>query len=407
MARFRYVSILAVAISIVAGTTSSIAGSAGASVTATSSHSLTVGVLTDETGLAASANATAVQGVKAGLVLAKRDGYNIKIVTADTATNPTTALTAAKELVQQDHATAIITHSALTFSAAPFLKTEGIPVVGPSLDADEWNTDTNMFSIYGPYEVSLATTTMGNFFKLEGVKDIGAIGYSISPSSSGFAKSVITSAQHAGLNAPYLNTTIPLGDTNGAPIALAMKNDKIDGFAAAVDPNTGFAIVSSLRQLGDNPKVAVLGTGYGGDLKQAGPGALQEAQDVYFQSGYEPVELNTPATKQFVSDLRAAGIHGDPTYAEYNAYVSVGLLVAGLKKAGNNLTSASIMKGLSSIHSWNALGLWGGRSMDINNRHLNTVGIDNCLWMTKLVGSSFKPVPGASPVCGKTLPATS
>ena len=53
---------------------------------------VTVGVLTDETGLAASSSKTSIEGVKAGVVYAARNGYTIKYVVADTETNPATAL---------------------------------------------------------------------------------------------------------------------------------------------------------------------------------------------------------------------------------------------------------------------------------------------------------------------------
>jgi branched-chain amino acid transport system substrate-binding protein len=44
-----------------------------------------------------------VQGVKAGVHLAKRDGYDLKYVVGDTATSPTTALSAGQSLVEQHH----------------------------------------------------------------------------------------------------------------------------------------------------------------------------------------------------------------------------------------------------------------------------------------------------------------
>jgi branched-chain amino acid transport system substrate-binding protein len=45
----------------------------------------------------------------------------------------------------------------------------------------------------------------GDFFKAQGVTNVGTIGYGISPSSSEYAKGVADSAKHAGLKAGYLN----------------------------------------------------------------------------------------------------------------------------------------------------------------------------------------------------------
>ena len=71
----------------------------------------------------------------------------------------------------------------------------------------------------------------------------------------------------------------------------------------------------------------MLPDGYGADTLQAGPGALQAAQNVYFLLGYEPAEMNTAATKQLQADLAASGTAGVPTYGEYNGSVSAGLLL--------------------------------------------------------------------------------
>jgi branched-chain amino acid transport system substrate-binding protein len=111
--------------------------------------------------------------------------------------------------------------------------------------------------------------------------------------------------------------------------------------------------------------------------------------------------MNTPATQQLVNDLKAAGVTGEPTYAEYNGYLSVGLLVRGLKAAGSKPTAASLTSALSSIRSWDALGLFGGHNIDLNNR---TDYPGGCVWVVKLVGSSFELVPGADPICGSLVP---
>jgi branched-chain amino acid transport system substrate-binding protein len=207
----------------------------------------------------------------------------------------------------------------------------------------------------------------------------------------------------SGIKVGYLNPQFTFGSTDVQPIALAMKSAGVDGLTTATDPNTAFALITALRNIGANVKVAYLPTGYGGDLTQAGPGALQAAQNVYFQLLYEPVEMQTSATKQFVSDLKAAGVDGEPTYAMYNGYTSVGLIVRALKGNGGDTSHAGLIASLSKIHDWDAMGLWGGRTLDINDRVNIIGGVDACSWVTKLEGQSFKLVPGADPICGKTL----
>lgn len=395
----------AVLVAAAAGCGSSKSGeaSSGGGGSSAGLKTVTVGVLVDATGPAASGNKTGTQGVKAGTYYAARNGYKIKYIEADTATNPATALAAAQKLVTQNHVDAVIASSSLTFGAAPYLTQRGIPVIGAGEDGPEWTKSKNMFSVYGALNTTKVSETMGKLFKLLGVTTVGAVGYSISPLSSEAAKAAVASAKHAGLKQGYLNAKFPFGSTDVQPVALAMKRAGVDGLTATTDPNTAFSLISALRNSGADVKAAVLATGYGGDLQQAGPGALNAAQNVYFTLGYEPVEMQTAATKQFVSDLRSAGITAEPTYAEYNGYVSVGLLVRALKAAGSTDKSA-LISALSNIHDWNALGLFGSHKLDLNDRTNLVSGADNCLWTTKLVGKTYQLVKGATPICGATIP---
>jgi ABC-type branched-subunit amino acid transport system substrate-binding protein len=366
---------------------------------------ITVGILADFTGPAASGNKTVTDGVKAGAVYAARNGFTVKYVEADTATNPATALAAAQKLVTQDHVDAVIAHSAITFAASNYLTAHNVPVVGAGEDGP-WTTSKNMFSVFGALHTTKVSDTLGKFYKMQGVTIVGAVGYSISPLSSESAKASIVSAESVGLKKGYLNSNFPFGSTDVQPEVLAMKAAGVNGFTATTDPNTAFALTTGLHQAGADIKVAIFATGYGGDLIQAGPGALSAAQGAYFSLGYEPVEMNTTATKQFVSDLAAAGITSKPTYANYNGYTSVGLLVRALKANGGNTSSAALISALSGIHDWNAVGLFGDHTLDINDRVNIVGGVDNCTWVTKLAGQSFQLVPNADPICGKTLPAT-
>jgi ABC-type branched-subunit amino acid transport system substrate-binding protein len=385
-----------------AGGGASSAPSGGNNVKAT----ITVGILADFTGPAASGNKTVTSGVKAGVTYAERNGITVKYVEADTATNPATALSAAKKLVQQDHVSVVIAHSAIAFAAAPYLAAQKVPVIGAGEDGPEWTQLKNMFAVYGALHTTKVTDTLGKFFKMQGVTTVGSVGYSISPLSSESAKAAIASSESVGLKKGYLNASFPFGSTDVGPVVLAMKSAGVDGFTAATDPNTAFALVTGLKQAGANIKVATFPTGYGGDLTQAGPGALNAAQGVYFSLGYEPIEMQTAATKQFVSDLAASGTSTEPTYAMYNGYVSIGLLVRALKADNGSTSKGDLTTALSGIHDWDALGLFGGRKLDINDRDTIAGGVDNCSWFTKLNGNKFDLVKGADPICGKTLSVT-
>ena len=396
----RLMAAATVVATVAGGVTIGVSGAtAGASGSLTP---ITIGVLTDVTGPGSSGNATTVQGVEAGVQLAKRDGYDLKYVVGDTATSPSTALTAAQSLVDEHHVSAIVAVSAVAFGAAPFLKQQDIPVVGVAEDASEWQTDSNMFSVYGIPKTTLVNTGDGLYFKSQGVTNLAAVGYAISPSSAESAEGAGVSAQHAGIKVGYVNAAFPFGSTNVAPIALAMKAAGINGLTMSTDPNTAYALIDQLKLDGVKLKAVLLATGYGSDVTaQASPAEAQAAQGVSFEDPYEVMEVNTPATKQFAADIKAAGLKGLPTESMYNAYVSVGMLMQALKAAGKNPTNTELVSQLTKIHTWDALGLFGSHPIDLANRTNYSGG---CFWIGKLEGKSFDLVPGAEPLCGKTIP---
>ena len=367
------------------------------------SHTITVGLLGDFSGPAASGNKTSDLGLEAGAYIAAQKGWTIKFVKADTQTSPAATLTAAQKLVQEDHVSAVLAVSAVTTFAADFLHKNNVPVIGVAEDGSEWTTDLNMFSTFGFIDETTVGTTFGDFMKMEGVTTVGSLGYAISQQSALSAKGSAASAQHDGLKVGYLNANFPFGGTNVAPVALAMKTAGVDGFTGSVDPNTMFALIAAMRQNGSNFKAALMPTGYGGDLAQAGPGALQTAQGVYFDLVWEPVEMNTAATQQFQTALKSVGVTGDPTYAEYAAYSAVALLTQGLTITGPNPSAATLISALSTINSFDSWGLFGDHHIDYTNRASSSDGVEGCIYVTKLQGSAFELVPNADPICGTTI----
>jgi branched-chain amino acid transport system substrate-binding protein len=372
------------------------------------SKTFTIGVLADLTGPGASEADTSIQGVKAGVGVAATMGYKIKYIVADSATSPSQTLSGAQELVEEDHVFAVIGISSLLFEASDFLTSGGIPVVGGAYDSSEWllPKSYNMFSVLGNLDFTKVYTTQGLFLKSQGVTNLGSVGYGVSPSSAASARAASVSAGEQGIKTGYLNDSFPFGSTNVAPVALAMKSAGVDGLVADTEPSTVFALATALQQQGVHLKATVLPTGGGGDLIASGPAAIQAAQGDDFLSDYEPPEMHTAATEAMQHALATyAGVHTDPTFAEYIGYLSVLGLVQGLEGAGANPTQASTIKALSHITNYDAEGLWGGhQTVNWGERPQGPV---ECQWMTKLSGSTFHLISGADPVCGNVIPGKS
>jgi ABC-type branched-subunit amino acid transport system substrate-binding protein len=390
------------------GNSGSSSPSGGSAAANASSKVITVGLLTDLTGPGASESATSPNGVKAGIGLAAADGYHIRYVVADTGTSPSGALTGAQQLVQQDHVFAVLAVSALTFSAANYLTAQGVPVIGASFDGPEWLSPAsyNMFSVFGNLDFTKVITTSGLFLKSQGVTNLATVGYSVSPSSAASARAAAVSAEQQGIKAGYVNDSFPFGSTNVAPLVLAMKSAGVDGLIANVVPSTAFALVNALKQDGVHLKAALLPTGYGGDLTNAGPGAVQAAQGDYFYSNFEAAEMHTAATDRLQNALaKYAGVRTDPTFAESIGYLSVDGLVQGLKGAGAAPTQHSLITALSHITNYQAAGLWGGhQTVDWSKRPMAP---KQCYWVAQLSGSTFHLVSGSVPVCGYVIPGKS
>jgi ABC-type branched-subunit amino acid transport system substrate-binding protein len=372
------------------------------------SKTFTVGVLTDLSGPAASEFSSSVNGIKAGVGVAATEGYRIRYILGDSATSPTAILAAARKMVQEDHVFAVIALSALTFSAAPYLTTNHIPVVGADFDASEWlsPTSTNMFSVIGNLDFTKVYTTTGLFLKSQGVTNVGTLGYSASPSSAAAARSAAASAEAQGIKAGYVNDSFPFGSTNVAPVALAMKSAGVDAVVVDTEPSTVFALATGLQQQNVHLKATVLPTGGGGDLLNSGAAAIQAAQGDDFESAFEPPEMHTAATEALQDALATyANIHTDATFAEYCGYLSILGLVQGLEGAGAHPTPGSLITSLSHITDYQASGLWGGHfSVDWSKR---PPGPTECSWMTRLSRSTFHLIAGADPVCGDVIPGKS
>jgi len=206
-----------------------------------------------------------------------------------------------------------------------------------------------------------------------------------------------------------VNTQVPLGSTNMAPIAIAMKNAGVDSIFPVVTTQTSFALVQALRQEGINLKAGLMATGYGGDLTGGGPGASQAAQGLYFVSAYAPVEMHTAATEKFQNALKTyAGWTHEPTLSEYMGYASIAAFVDGLKKAGSNPSRASFINTMLGITNFDADGLWNGHTVSFALANRGYIAdADNCAFVVKYEGTTFHLVAGLDPICGKTIPGKS
>jgi branched-chain amino acid transport system substrate-binding protein len=354
-----------------------------------------LGVLYDATGPAAQPDAP--KGVQAYVNYVNGtggvNGAKLSMVSVDTGSSPAGALAAAQKLVQQDHVYAMVALSSFFYGAQPFLLQNHIPVVGLGFDGPEWNDpkQTNMFS-YEVLDYNNVFSTIGEFFKSQGVTGCATIGYSDSPSATASAKGLGISCEKAGLK----NSSIQLvkfNTTDVGPLALAIQKSGADGLYLPVEPSTGFAVASVLQQLGAHMKSIVFPIGYGGDLLSS-PAGVKAAQGYTFFSAGAPTELNTPATQLQEKWLNTAGVQGDPTFGEQIGWLSSAIFAAGMKAVGANASQTDFIKGLRAVKGFTAGGLLAPPT-DFSVYSPT----QQCSYAVKLTGKKFVPLSD-KPFCG-------
>lgn len=324
-------------------------------------NSVTVGLFSDFTGSQAAGFTTVPIGFNARIALQNAEGgvygRQIKITEGDTTSTTTGALTAAQTLVSKN-AFAVAAISVVMFAAQPYLTKEGIPVIGAAIDGPEWSPpNNNMFPVNGSPSANFpAPVNYGTFFKAAGATNVGAIALNV-PSAVAAAYNMRSSAEHAGLKATYINTTVPLTqEGNFGSVVQAMQQQKTDAVWVEMQPAANFAFLRAARQAGLNA-VFLLDQITPQSVFQ-NPQALADAQGTWAYDPYVPTALNTPATQAYVAALKKyQGYTQSPDLNLDFGWAMASAFITGLKAAGRNPTRASYTSALRAVNNFTDDGL--------------------------------------------------
>jgi branched-chain amino acid transport system substrate-binding protein len=319
-------------------------------------------------------------------------------------------LTAAKDLVENRNAFAVVDSSAFAFLTYRYLRDAGVPMIGGGFDGSYYYDQGNENIISGlgggtPVP-GLTYDTATKVMKQLGAKKVAALGYGVSPSSSQAAKATETYAAKAqGLKGVYLNTSVEFGSTDVGPLVLGIKNSGADGLYLPLDNNTNFAIVQGLVQNNVPMKANVMATGYGQTLlDQPAVTQVLTGHDV-FQTGYRPVELGGKAVKTFQSNLKKySGITGVPGYGVYTGYIVCDMAIHGLQEAGSNPTRQGFIDGIRTTDGgvYDAAGLTCA-PLQLGTANFGKVDTTSCLWFATVKDGKFHVLNGGKPYTGKLV----
>jgi branched-chain amino acid transport system substrate-binding protein len=372
---------------------------------------ITLGYISSETGVAASASEGSAAGCKArvGAENAKGgvNGRTIKLEAIDDKSSAN--LNSAKDLVENRDAFIVINDSAFAFSTYRYLNDSGVPMLGGGFDGSYYfeEGNENIVSAYGDGTPvpGLTYDNTTKVMKQLGAKSVGAVGYGISPSSSEAAKATETYAAKAvGLKSGYLNTAVDFGTTDVSPIVLGIKNAGADGLYLPLDTNTNVAIIQGLQQNNVDMKAVVSATGYGQAILDQPASKTLTATDI-FQTAYKPVELGGKAVKTLQQNLKKyADFTGVPGFGEYTGYVSCDLAIVGLQAAGKNPTRQGWVDGIRTTNG----GIYDNAGLACSPRNFSKANFgkvvkESCVWYVAIKDGKWNVLNKGKPVIGKLV----
>jgi branched-chain amino acid transport system substrate-binding protein len=408
--RLRALASFAVAGVATVGLVATGAGAATGTTPGVSDKSVTLGYISSQTGVAAATHKNAHKSCQARVDAQNAaggvNGRKIKLEVIDDQSG-TLNTTAAKDLVENRNAFAVIDNSAFAFLTWRYLKDAGVPMIGGGFDGSYYYNAGNENIISGLGSGTpvpgLTYDTVTQVMKKMGATKVAAVGYGNSPSSSESAKATTGFAAPAdGLEAVYTNTNLQFGGTDVGPVVLGIKNSGADGLYLPLDSDTNFAIVQGLQQNGVKMKANVLATGYSQDLLDQPIAQTITPNDVMF-STYRPVELGGKAVKKFQSNLKKyAGLTGVPDYGTYTGYIVCDMAIKGLEAAGKNPTRQGFVDSVRGLGQYDGAGLTCA-PIDVSLANFGKITAKSCSWFVSVKDGKFKVLNGGKPLTGKLV----
>jgi branched-chain amino acid transport system substrate-binding protein len=389
-----------VAAVLATATLSSAAGAAAAADPGVTNKTVTLGFIYPATGVAASISATGLDGFNARIDRENAsggvNGRTIKVIAKDDGSSGQN-LTVAQDLVQNDNVFAVVNESPFAFTAYRYLEGAGVPMIGNGSDGtyyqEKGNEDILSSGGNGAVFGDLTYDTPARLMKMAGAKKAGVLAYGLASASVSSAKAFMNYAVPAlGLDPVYTNTAVDFGSTDVGPLVLGIKNSGADGVYLPMAAVTNAAVAQGLQQNGVDMKAVIIANGYGQQFLDA-PGVSALPSSTFFLLGLKPVELKSPATKQFQADLKKyAHFTGVPDFGMYTGYVLADFAIAGLKAAGNPPTRKGLVDGTHALGTYDQAGL-ACQPADVSLAGRGKPPKDSCGYIVQYKGGKFVPYP--------------
>jgi len=397
-------TVVALSLTLVSTCSSS---SAGASSNSSTNHkaepTIKIGVLTALSGALEPSFTGTVSAVQARIDLANATnelpGVKLQIVTADDQSSATGALAGAQQLIS-DGVTEMVIDSPYYYAAQAYVKKAGIPVMGMPFDPS-WGSSANQnqFAIFGSPDPNYGTFTgIGAYLKNAGGTTFCGVGTPVSPPSLYGVKELAASAKLGGLTLAYMNTTVPLEQTDFSSVALQMKSAGCNTLGMVLTTNATIDLLTALKNEGVHLKASWIAAGYSQSVI-ADPTAQTEIQGLGMVSQFEPTSLHTPGVERMMGAMKKYVHYTAPalTQGGINGWFGADLAVEGLHVAAPNYTSQAVITKLRRVTSFDHDGL----TCPLNFTKFGVAegySLSTCGWVAVAKGGIYQSATGVKPI---------
>jgi ABC-type branched-subunit amino acid transport system substrate-binding protein len=338
---------------------SSAGGSGAPGVTAST---ITVGSIADVTGILSSDFAPAVDGVRAYFSMVNAaggvDGRKLDLAYAkDDQGNPTTDLTVAQELVQQDHVFAVVGVATPFFGAASYLAHQGVPTFGYQVSTD-WSDGPSLYGDYGSY-LDFSSGAMSDAYLANQLHatSVGVVAYGVQQSAAA-CTAAVAGFNSFGITVGYQDLAFGIG-TSPTPDVLQMKAHHVDLVLTCLDVSGNVAFAQSMAQNGLAAHQVWLNGYDRSTLAQYASlmnGVVVSIQHVPFEaaSAFPGVY---PGMETYLEEMQRYQPSAEYDEVALDGWINAAQFVAGLQAVGRDLTQAKLVAAINRETDFTAGGL--------------------------------------------------
>lgn len=274
------------------------------------------------------------------------NGRKVRVIVYDDGNDGAKALSQVRDLVERQKAVAVLANMTPTlYSYRSYIEKRKVPLIGGACNLDVWYESPMLFSQCSSYD-SLIYGTAATGAKLGKSKKWGAFvcqeaDLCHEAEEKWFSKGY---AKKAGLD-PVYSARVSVAQPDFTSECLQARNADVGLLTVVADPNTVSRVAASCRRQGYSPQFLQVGSTVQASFVQE-----EGFSDLLLQPFSMPFAgVSTPAAEEFRSAWAAYGGSGVAGSAASIAWAAAKVFEKAARAAGDDRTSAGILKGLYTI----------------------------------------------------------